>query len=54
VRGASTATEELDATVTVEEQDGTLAASPPFIFVLRRLEENRSADDRFMSTLMRG
>jgi hypothetical protein len=54
MRGASTTTEELDVAVAVEEQDGTLAASPPFVFVLRRLEENRSVDDRFMSTLMRG
>jgi hypothetical protein len=52
--GVSTTAEELDAAVTVEEQDGTLAASPPFIFVLRRLEENGSADDRFVSTLVRG
>jgi hypothetical protein len=54
MRGASTTTEELDVAVAVEEQDGTLAASPPFVFVLRRLEENRSVDDRFVSTLMRG
>jgi hypothetical protein len=31
-RGASTATEEMDVAAAVEEQDGTLAAAPPFIF----------------------
>jgi hypothetical protein len=52
-RGSSTAAEELDAGATIEEQDRTLATSPPFVSALCRLEVSRSIDDLFVSTFLK-